>query len=533
MLALYRKYRPQKITDLDLANIREQLTKTLSSGKITHAYVFVGPRGTGKTSAARIVAKAINCQQYYKGERGKGKGEKKFGEPCNKCDSCRSITDGSALDLLEIDAASNRGIDEVRDLREKIKLAPARLHYKVYIIDEVHMLTTEAFNALLKTLEEPPSHAVFILATTEPQKLPATILSRCMRLDFRKASSEEMKRSLARVIKGENLSLSDELLDLVIGASDGSFRDATKILDQLASQGGRITRKMVEEMIAHVSNEDVVKFIEQLILKNSKEGLLQLDSIVEAGGSMTDFARSVLEYLHKLLLVKSGAAEALPTGDNLAFAKMQKQADLLTGGDLTRLINLFTQAAWQIRFSPVVQLPLELAVVEYCNRQQEIKDEREEIRVKKEDQQIESQETEQTRDEPSEQILASAPIPILSGPIRSGSANLGIFQEKWPEILKAIKPYNHSVEALLRSCRPKHFDGKILLIETFYTFHRDKVEQEKVRNLIEKVIGEITGISAKVKTILGSKPLKKKDVENIMETGDDDDMVKAVKEIFS
>ena len=234
----YLKYRPQKVSELDLISVRESLEKILKSKKIPHAFLFSGPKGIGKTSAARIFAKSINCL-----------GKRKDFEPCNKCDVCQEITNGSSLDLIEIDAASNRGIDDIRSLREKIKLSPARCRYKVYIVDEAHMLTTEAFNALLKTLEEPPAHAVFILCTTEPEKLPKTIVSRCLQIKFQKAKKEEVINSLKRVVKGEKLEVEKEVLAEISVNAEGSFRDAQKILDQLSLANRKISLKERPELM--------------------------------------------------------------------------------------------------------------------------------------------------------------------------------------------------------------------------------------------------------------------------------------------
>src|SRR3989344_9219205 len=231
-MVFYRKYRPQTIEELDSREVREKLTSILLRPSSFHALLFTGPKGLGKTSAARIVAKAINCEKindYSKGQKLKG-----ALEPCNKCHQCTSITNGTNIDILEIDGASNRGIDEIRDLREKIKLSPAQALKKIYIIDEVHTLTTEAFNALLKTLEEPPPHVIFILCTTEPQKVPETIVSRCFHISFKLATQQELLSSFTRIAKKEKLDFEKEALSYIAEMSDGSFRDGVKILDELA-----------------------------------------------------------------------------------------------------------------------------------------------------------------------------------------------------------------------------------------------------------------------------------------------------------
>ncbi|MBU1499564.1 DNA polymerase III subunit gamma/tau, partial [Patescibacteria group bacterium] len=236
-MAFYLTYRPKRIKDLDLAQVRESLTEILGAKEIPHAFLFSGPKGTGKTSSARILAKAVNCPA------------KQNSEPCNHCASCQLIESGRSMDLIEIDAASNRGIDDIRELRDKIKLVPSQAKFKVYIIDEVHMLTNEAFNALLKTLEEPPCHAKFVLCTTEPKKLPGTIMSRCWQVNFNKASHGEIKRSLTRVVKGEKLKISEEDLGRIARVADGSFRDAVKILEQLAVSGKVISGKKVSQVL--------------------------------------------------------------------------------------------------------------------------------------------------------------------------------------------------------------------------------------------------------------------------------------------
>src|SRR4030042_6260836 len=247
MTVFYRKYRPQKFSELiGQDHIVETLLNQLESGKISHGYLFSGPKGTGKTSCARILAKAVNCQKVHSSQftvHSKTKSVNRepktknltFGEPCNKCTSCLAITDGSHLDLIEIDAASNRNIDDVRDLREKIKLSPVQGKFKVYIVNEVHMLTKEAFNALLKTLEEPPPHAIFILCTTEIAKLPQTIISRVQRFNFSRATDDQLSHAIGKIAVNEGIKLEPEATRAIIKASDGSFRDAISLLDQLSA----------------------------------------------------------------------------------------------------------------------------------------------------------------------------------------------------------------------------------------------------------------------------------------------------------
>ncbi|MDH7571083.1 MAG: DNA polymerase III subunit gamma/tau, partial [Armatimonadota bacterium] len=253
-VSLYRKYRPQRFGDLvGQEQITRILQNALESGRVAHAYLFCGPRGTGKTTTARLLAKALNCE----------KGPTR--DPCNVCVPCQRIAAGSALDVIEIDAASNRGIDDIRELRDKVKYTPAEARYKVYVIDECHMLTTEAFNALLKTLEEPPPHVLFVLATTDPQKVPATILSRCQRLDFRRGAVNDLVARLAVVAKGEGLQVDEEALLLIARAGDGSWRDAISVLEQVVAFGnGRITAEAVRSILGSVSADLIAAFARAL-----------------------------------------------------------------------------------------------------------------------------------------------------------------------------------------------------------------------------------------------------------------------------
>ncbi len=337
----YLKYRPQKISELDLEEIRDGLARVLASGRLPHAFLFSGPRGTGKTSAARIIAKAVNCQQAG-------------AEPCNRCSLCRNITSGQALDLIEIDAASHRGIDDIRSLREKIRLAPAEAKFKVYIIDEAHMLTAEAFNALLKTLEEPPEHAIFILCTTEPQKLPETIISRCLRFNFHKGRPEEIIRSLQKVIRGEKLKADKEALLEIAKYVDGSFRDAQKILEQLALRKRKITISLVQAEIGKSDSFRPEILLGYLLKKDSQAGIKEVNRIVEGGMDLRIYLESLLELLRQCLLQTVGL-----TKTNLECS--------LTKSELLRLIKVFHQAGKEVRTSLISQLPLELAVIEWCS----------------------------------------------------------------------------------------------------------------------------------------------------------------------
>lgn len=358
-MVLYRKYRPQKIAELDITEVRTRLSTLLLSGRVPHAFLFAGPKGTGKTSAARIVAKVINCErlvgQRLPAGRQVSASSLKNIEPCNKCETCISITEGRNLDVLEIDAASNRGIDEIRELKEKIKFSPSSAKFKVYIIDEVHMLTTEAFNALLKTLEEPPSHAIFILATTEPEKLLPTIVSRCIRFDFKKASKEEIVHSLKRVLIGEKVKIKEEdnFLSEIANFADGSFRDATKLLEQAIAEDA-LTIEKVQNILGTLGDEDIKKFLAALEKRDTKKSLEQIAEMERKGVNFRAMTASLLHFLHKILLVKFGIGD-----------ETQEKFDKLTVSEIELLLKLLTKAYGEFKSTVVPSLPLEMVVVEW------------------------------------------------------------------------------------------------------------------------------------------------------------------------
>lgn len=329
---LYLKYRPKTIDELDLSGVRKILSDIVKANKVAHAYLLTGPRGSGKTSTARVLARMVNCERN---------GEK-LGEPCNKCSACQSILNSSAVDVIEIDAASNRGIDDIRELKEKIRLAPAILPKKVYIIDEVHMLTSEAFNALLKTLEEPPSHSFFILCTTEAHKIPETIVSRCSAIQFTKATPSEMLRSFKRVIEGERATADEGALEYLSKAVDGSFRDGVKIIDQVISHSGSVMLSDVEQVVSGSRGYKVESLVESLSSKQVSESLKLLDEAIRNGIDLNYLLVSVMRGLRDKLLI--GEVEV----------------------EVAKLIFELDEVARRLATSLDGELLIQVAIVEWC-----------------------------------------------------------------------------------------------------------------------------------------------------------------------
>lgn len=358
-LAFYRKYRPKTFSEAINQKLTIQiLTNAIKGNKISHAYLFAGPRGTGKTTFARLFAKAINCEKRKEGEY----------EPCNQCSSCSDINENRSLDLIEIDAASNRGIDEIRNLREGIKFAPVKSKYKVYIVDEAHQITKDAFNALLKTLEEPPAYAIFILATTEPEKLPATILSRVQRYDFKKLSLEDTIKRLAWISQQEKLEVTDEALRMIALSSEGGLRDAESLLGQLAIiKNGKITLEDVELLLGSVNFQKIRVFIDFLIEKNAAEAIRFINQLNEEGYNLMELSKGIINYLRYLLIIKvSGSLiEMLKQEVTDEEAEiLKKQAEKVKVEDLRRYLDKFLEQQYYINRSLIPVLPLELAIVE-------------------------------------------------------------------------------------------------------------------------------------------------------------------------
>ncbi|MEW9699217.1 DNA polymerase III subunit gamma/tau [Paenibacillus sp. SI8] len=352
-IALYRTWRSQTFREVvGQKHITQTLQNSLRENRLTHAYLFNGPRGTGKTSTAKILAKAVNCE--------KGPAE----EPCNECSACQRITEGAVMDVVEIDAASNRGVEEIRDIRDKVKYAPTEVRQKVYIIDEVHMLTTEAFNALLKTLEEPPAHVMFILATTEPHKIPATIISRCQRFDFRRVSMDEQVQRLQYVCDQEHIAISEEAIHYIARLSDGGMRDALSLLDQAASFAtGEVQLSDILSITGGVASDQFKKLVLAIKDKDLGAALELVDTFMQEGKSADKCIENLIDYFRDLLMVRMVPNSPVITERVFDMGELREVANRFTPAEMMANIETLNHYQSEMKYSVQPQTLLEISIM--------------------------------------------------------------------------------------------------------------------------------------------------------------------------
>ena len=509
--ALYRKWRPQTFDEVvGQEHVVRTLRNALTSGRIHHAYLFAGPRGTGKTTTARLLAKAVNCLAPDDQR------------PCNACAICEAVNERRLLDLIEIDAASNTGVDDVRELRERVGFRPNEARYKVYVIDEVHMLSNAAFNALLKTLEEPPSHAIFVLATTEPHKIPATVLSRCQRFDFRRIPVNKMVDRLEWLTEQEHIQADREALMLIARQATGSMRDAESLIDQLASYDGKgITVAEVRAALGAGASETVMQVVDALARRDVSQGLGAINIAVDEGADPRQFARQMVEHLRALLLMclKSGIIPDHVSDD--MRPRLDEQAAAFSPQALARAVRLFNQAAAEAKGGWQPQLPLEMAFIEAVLALEPEStgpgDQSPRDVPRTPPPAPRSTPSPKSRPAParSARAVPSQPAPAVQEPEQTysspvpapgdGSLTPETLRSRWPDFLNALRPRNLSLEALMRSCEPVGVEGDVVLLGFAHNFHRSKVEEEHNKRMVEDVLSSLVGQRTSVRCILAGQ----------------------------
>ncbi len=524
------------------------LQNAISSGRIGHAYLFTGPRGVGKTSMARIFAKALNCK------------EGPTVKPCGKCQNCQEIENARALDVLEIDGASNRGIDEIRALRENVKFAPAAGKFKIYIIDEVHQITTDGFNALLKTLEEPPAHVKFIFATTSSHKVPATILSRCQRFDFRRIPTNVIADTLKKIAKDEKIKIDDEALFLAAQAADGSLRDSQSILDQIASTSeGKVTKNDVTQSLGMLEEQRFVELVDSLAAQDAKAALILLDGVLKEGKDASIFMEKFLEHTRNLLFlsVSDDLLDLVEASDSHKKSLL-KQKNVLTRDDLFYFSAVIVQTLQTMKRFDQKRIPLEIALVKLSRRSplQDISKVLEELRdtqkktperpvratpvavskpeVVETPKTVESKITAPVEEDDEDDSLEELVEDDIIAPVAKEVS----LESVWAPLLRAVKAEKVSAASYLAEGELRNLKGGVvtLAFPTTQSFHREYLETDVNKKLIEKHLSALLGQSVRIEfqsvKELSGKP--KENLENltIPKDAEAQDKIKSAMNIF-
>jgi DNA polymerase-3 subunit gamma/tau len=512
--ALYRKWRPRRWEAVvGQEHVIQTLRNAVVGERVAHAYLFAGPRGTGKTSAARLLAKAVNCLEPQLAER-----------PCDRCEHCQAVNQGRFLDLIEIDAASNTSVDDVRDLRDKINFSPNQARYKIYIVDEVHMLSTAAFNALLKTLEEPPPHAIFILATTEVHKIPATVLSRCQRHEFRRIPVKVIESNLKSLAAGEQIQVSDEALNLIARQATGSMRDAISLLDQLASTGMPVTLELVHSILGTAASQEVRQVIGALLNNNPAEGLQLLHQALDGGRDPRQFARQIVEYLRGLMLMQMSSDKQVDVPEDVRQV-MARHALAFSTAALLNALRAFNHAATEARSSWQPALPLEMAFIEALPQPApssvetappppaQSRPETEEAPPKSQRSSVARGGAAQRGEAGSSGPSAAVTTVPETTTATATNDNLGVpdegetiqtLNQNWRQVLALVGGKNPNTRALLNSCRARYFKGNTLILGFASDLLKNQMLKRENLEIVNQALTQVLGREILVRCVIST-----------------------------
>jgi DNA polymerase III subunit gamma/tau len=488
---LARKYRPSTFDELiGQESLVTTLSNALKMGRLAHAFVLTGLRGIGKTTTARIIARGLNCT----GEDGQGGPTL---SPCGVCSSCTGIAEGRHVDVIEMDAASNTGVDDVREIIDGVGYRPLSARYKIYIIDEVHMLSISAFNALLKVLEEPPENVVFILCTTEAHKVPGTIISRCQRFDFRKMASADIVAKLQEIVKQEKVKVDKEILIAAARHSEGHMRDAESLLGQVVAIGGKeITREEADLVIPRSNLNEVIDLLGLLRDKKAADAIELINKLIESGVNVGVFLKDMVELMRKIMLLKMSPGLAEKIGSEYGESIETGLNHLARDIELNRLlfiINRILSAQQAVKSNYIIQLPLEIAVIEICEISAPSASKAEKNKA--------AASGAGKKAPVSETGKAVVDIPLSNAePVKKEN-----IASRWNEVLAKVKKYNHSLSFILRACEPRSITGNRLCLAFKYRFHKDRISNLNIKNLVEKVIHEVFGRRFSIEPIIDEK----------------------------
>lgn len=496
MSTLYRNYRPQKFHDiLGQNHLKVSLQNEIATDSLAHAYLFCGPRAVGKTSMARVLAQAVNCEKRQIGEF----------EPCGKCQACLSIRDGRALDVIEIDAASNTGVDNVREnIISSVRVAPSHLKMKVFIIDEVHMLSNQAFNALLKTLEEPPAHIIFVLCTTEAHKVPLTIISRCQRFDFKRISQTEIVKKLKKIVQAESIEVETSVLESIAKQSGGHLRDAESLLGQVLSLGDKKISAEIAELILPRHNQyEALDLIKALYRREAALAIGIINDLAENGVNFKNFLEDLLLISRKIMLqnLQPGLSVSLglDLGEQLELKVLEVSKNISPRDNLIILQRFISLAKDNI--NSYSQLNFEIIIADLCLPEKNNPFRSPAVQPKSEDL--------KSKDLPVKPVEAVDTVVDMTETKSEQGKAVNLSQSEvqalWPEVLVKIKKHNHSLSFILQNCQASAINNALITLKFKYKFHRDRIVSSEVKDITEKTLSEVYGGQLNIEAVLDEK----------------------------